>query len=327
MLLEIPDTLNGKTFYGEILPSIYQNIIRGNYSIDFDMHRTELANPEGLVNLLAAAAMIRSKSGFIPTLFLPESPYLFEYMRKSGFFDWAIVPGCEALRIKGYMDINSKDGSNTNNRIPPQFFGVYTHSNEGTTFNRHIARIENFVSEIGIECKIPYIYCRRLSDVLIQVIKNSLEHNLGYKGALAYYMMQKTPYNTIEFVCSDIGKGFLDRMKEMLREKDPDAVAKYGYLEPKLNNREFLFQEHIENPNLLAITHAVRFREDSEVPGLHTIKEFVTDYDGLFSIHSGNYTVIYRKGKEVTKVFHEKSYFSGGHVKMVLNLPNQNQQE
>lgn len=322
MLLEIPNTLNGKTFYGEILPSIYKSIIEGNYSIDFDMHCTELANPEGLVNLLAAAAMIRSKSGYIPTLFLPESPYLFEYMRKSGFFDWARVPGCEALRIKGYLNFSYKEGNNSNNRIPPQFFGVYTHSNEGTTFNRHVARIENFVGEIAIEFGIPNIYYRLLSDVLIQVVKNSLEHNQGYRGALAYYMMQKTPYNTIEFVCSDIGKGFLERMKEMLREKNPDAVAKYGYLEPKLNSKDLLFQEHVDNPNLLAITHAVRFREDSEVPGLHTIKEFVTDFDGLFSIHSGNYTVIYGEGKEVTKVFHDKSYFSGGHIKMVLNLPN-----
>ena len=73
MLLEIPNTLNGNTFYGEILPSIYKSIIKGDYLIDFDMQHTKLANPEGLVNLLAAAAMIRRKSGYIPqVLYLPE---------------------------------------------------------------------------------------------------------------------------------------------------------------------------------------------------------------------------------------------------------------
>lgn len=60
MIVKIPDRLNGKTFYGEILPSIYKSIIEGNYSIDFDMHRTELANPEGLVNHLAVHVLNHS---------------------------------------------------------------------------------------------------------------------------------------------------------------------------------------------------------------------------------------------------------------------------
>ena len=136
-------------------------------------------------------------------------------------------------------------------------------------------------------------------------------------------MIQKTPYNTIEFVCSDIGKGFLERMKEMLKEKDPEAITKYGHLEQKLYNRNLLFKEDKENPNLLAIINAVKFREDSRIPGLHMIKKFVIDNDGLFSIHSGNYTVNYSNGNEEKPVFHNESYFSGGHLKMVLNLPNQ----
>ena len=324
--IEIPDKLNGKTFYDEILPSIYKRIIQGDYLIDFDMHRTELANPEGLVNLMAAAAMIRSKSGYVPQLFFPESPNLLEYMRNSGFFKWAVVPGCEALKFNHFLDASFHDESKRNNYFPPQFFGVFTHSNEGTTFNRHVVRIEDFVSEIAQECQIPYVYCRWLSSVLTQVIKNTLEHNIGYRGALAYYMIQKTPYNTIEFVCSDIGKGFLERMKEMLKEKDPEATKKYGYLESKFYNKDLLFKEHDENPNLLAITNAVKFREDSEVPGLHTIKKFVIDYNGLFSIHSGNYTVSYSKGSE-RSIFHDKSYFSGSHLKMVLNLPESIRQE
>lgn len=324
MLLEIPNTLNGKTFYGEILPSIYKSIIKGNYSIDFDMHRTELANPEGLVNLLAAAAMIRSKSGYIPQLYLPESQNLVEYMRGAGLFRWSTVPGCEALRFNFYFadDINERYRQSFFFR--PQFYGLFTHSNEGTSFNKHATNIENVVFEIAdslredVEVDFLDRYCRTLRLSLVQVLKNSLEHNNGYRGTLAYYMIQKTPYNTIDFVCSDIGQGVLERMKKMLKEKDEEAIRKYGHLEQQLNNKELLFKENPDNPNLLAITNAVKYREDSEIPGLHKIKEFVMKYDGLFSIHSGNYTVKYRTNR-IDTIFHKDSYFSGCHLKMEIN--------
>lgn len=331
--IEIPDTLNGKTFYGEILPSIYNSIIKGDYLIDFDMQHTKLANPEGLVNLLAAAAMIRRKSGYIPqVLYLPEKPNLVEYMRKSGFFRWATVPGCESLRFDGFMDAAFFDEQRRGNFFRPQLYGLFTHSNEGTTFNRHIRHIEEFVLQTAdslAEDKVDSFeisrYCRTLSLSLVQVVKNSLEHNHGYRGTLAYYMMQKTPYHTIEFAFSDIGQGFLERMKEMLKKKDPEAVAKYGCLESKLNSKDLLYKDNNENPNLLAITHAVKYREDSEIPGLHKIKEFVLKYNGRFSIHSGNYSVNYEltKAKEpsIRPFYHDSSYFSGCHLKIVFSLP------
>ena len=337
MLLEIPDKLNGKTFYGEILPSIYKSIIEGNYKIDFDMHRTELANPEGLVNLLASAAMIRSKSGYIPQLLcLPENPNLVGYMRKSGFFRWAMVHGCESLKIRAFMGADFNDESRQSNYFRPQLYGLFTHSNEGTTFNRHITHIEDFVLRIAaylaedkVDSQETSRYCRALSLSLVQVIKNSLEHNNEYRGTLAYYMMQKTPYNTIEFAFSDIGQGFLERMKTMLKEKDEEAIKKYGEFERKLNNKDLLFKEHDDNPNLLAITKAVDYRENSEIPGLHKIKVFLLKYGKLFSIHSGNYSVEYELMKMenhekevlIRTIFHDSSYFSGCHLKIVFSLP------
>lgn len=324
MVVEIPDRLNGYTFYWKILPSIYESITNGDYSIDFDMHRTELANPEGLVNLMAAAAMVRSKSEHIPQLYLPESPNLFEYMRKSGVFKCAKVPGCEAMRFSNFMDASYKDDYRQSNYFRPQFYGLFAHSREGSTFNRHIANVENIVSEIAdslTDKKVDAFdlrrYCSMLRLSLVQVIKNSLEHNFGHRGTLAYYMIQKTKYNTIEFVLSDIGQGILERMKKMLRDKDEEALKKYGDLEKKLNNRNLLFEECEDNPNLLALINAVRYREDSEIPGLHKIKEFTTEYDGSFKLHSGNYTVEYKKGG-IIKTFHNNSYFSGCHMKIEM---------
>lgn len=325
--IEIPDKLNGKTFYDEVLPSIYKRIIQGDYLIDFDMHRTELANPEGLVNLLAAAAMIRRKSGYIPQLYLPESQNLVEYMRGAGLSRWSTVPGCEALRFNFYLEDAMNEGHRRSNFFRPQFYGLFTHSNEGTSFNKHVSNIENIIFEIAdslredVDADYLSRYCRTLELSLVQVLKNSLEHNNGYRGALAYYMIQKTPYNTIDFVCSDIGQGILERMKKMLKGKDEEAIRKYGHLEQKLNNKELLFVEGPDNPNLLAITHAVKYREDSEIPGLHKIKEFVMKYDGLFSIHSGNYTVKYRMNR-IDTIFHKDSYFSGCHLKMEINTTN-----
>lgn len=332
--IEIPERLNGNTFYGIILPSIYENIIKGDYEIDFDMHRTELANPEGLVNLLAAASMIRSKSGNIPKLYLPESQNLLDFMRRIGFFEWATVPRCEALKFNYcYDDIFKDEYGRQSIYFRPQLFGLYVHSGEGTTFNRHISHVEKYVSRIAdslideVDASALSRYSRMLTLSLIQVVKNSLEHNSGHIGTLAYYMIQKTPYNTIEFAFSDIGQGFLERMKSMLKEKDEEAIKKYGYLEQKLNNRELLFKEHENNPNLLAIINAVKYREDSEIPGLDKIKKFVLKYNGRLSIHSGNYSVIYEKNKKEgieekrTQTFHNNSYFSGCHMKIVINIP------
>ncbi len=332
MIVKIPDRLNGSTFYGEILPSIYSNIIEGDYNIDFDMHCTELANPEGLVNLLAAAAMIRSKSSYIPQLYLPEKQNLFGYMKRSGFFKWATVPICESLRFNHISNDYFKDGYLQSNYLRPHLYGLFTHTNDGTTFNRHIANIENIVYEIAnslrdnVDATDLSRYCGVLRQSLVQVLKNTLEHNRGYKGTLAYYMFQKTPYNTIEFVCSDIGQGILERMKMMLKEKDEEAVKKYGHLEQKLNSRDLLFKEDYNNPNLLAITNAVEYREDSEIPGIHKIKEFALKYDGIFSIHSGNYTVRYNRRNRTETLFHNNSYFSGCHLKIAMNLPKTNNQ-
>lgn len=329
--IEIPDKLNGKTFYDEILPSIYKRIIQGDYLIDFDMHRTELANPEGLVNLLAAAAMIRRKSGYVPQLYLPESQNLVEYMKEAGFFRWSGVPGCEALKFNFFFENKINEWGRQSNFFRPQLYGLFTHSNEGTTFNRHVANIENIVLEIAdflagdVDPTDLSHYRGLLRLSLVQVLKNSLEHNQRYRGTLAYYMFQKTPYNTIEFVCSDIGQGILERMKKMLNEKDGEAIRKYGDLEPKLNSKELLFTENNDNPNLLAITNAVKYREDSEIPGLHKIKEFALKYNGRFVIHSGNYTVSYRKDR-IDTMFHNNSYFSGCHLKIVMNLPESNNQ-
>lgn len=330
--IEIPNRLNGNTFYGEILPSIYENIIKGDYEIDFDMHRTELANPEGLVNLLAAASMIRSKSGNIPKLYFPESPNLLDFMRRIGFFNCATVPDCEALSFNYTYDDIYNDGYERQSKyLRPQLYGLFTHSKE--VLNSHFNNLNNFVTKMAdslideYDASILSRYCSMLRQSLVQVVINSLEHNSGYIGTLAYYMIQKTPYNTIEFAFSDIGQGFLERMKKMLKEKDVDAINKYGHLEQKFNNRELLFKEHEENPNLLAIIHAIKFREDFEIPGLDKIKRFVLKYNGRLSIHSGNYTVIYEKNKKEgieekrTQTFHNNSYFSGCHMKIVINLP------
>lgn len=332
VLLEIPKRLNGSTFYGELLPSIYKSIIEGDYSIDFDMRYTELANPEGLVNLLAASCMIKSKSAYIPMMYLPESLSLVEYMRRAGFFKWASVPGCEAMRFNYLFDDIFKDDYTQSYRFRPQLYGLFTHSNEGTSFNKHVSNIDNIVLEIldalrsDVDVADLNRYCSLLQLSLVQVLKNSLEHNPGYRGTLAYYMFQKTPYNTIEFVCSDIGQGILERMKRMLKENDKEAMRKYGELEVRLNSKELLFSEDDYNPNLLAITNAVKYRDDSGIPGLHKIKEFALKYNGVFSIHSGNYTVSYKKNK-TNSLFHNNSYFSGCHLKIVMNLPESNNQK
>ena len=55
MFIEIPEKLNAYSFYAQILPEIHRQFGLGNNKIDFSLQNTEVANPEGLVKLFAAA--------------------------------------------------------------------------------------------------------------------------------------------------------------------------------------------------------------------------------------------------------------------------------
>jgi hypothetical protein len=316
MAIEIPEKLNGYTFYSEILKNTYQRILHKDFKIDFNMTKTKLANPEGFVNILATALMLKNKYNYMPMLYLPNSKDLLSYMCLADFFTTAQVPLCEVFKFNKEI-ITQRFNPNY---FIPKIYGLFVHSES----NFHHRNIEKIIKNIkhnlnDIEIDQKYFFMLQIS--LNQLVKNTIEHNPNHKkfGALGYYMAQKTPYNTIDFAFSDVGQGFRERMIDMLDKEDEDANVKYGKYKNVLKSNSYLFQQHTENPNLRAIIEAVNFRCDSKIPGIFQIKEFVTNNGGYLSIHSGNYTVKYEKDNKLIPKFH-KSYFSGCHIKFEIPL-------
>lgn len=322
MIIEIPQKLNGHSFYSHILPKIYKQILDGDYRIDFSLCKTQLANPEGFVNLFASALMIKNKYNYLPILHMPESENLISFMESINFFQIANVPFCETFRINHISNYNRKLINIS------QIYGIYVHSE----FSKHYNNIKDIVNSIQIEIdssnqnsyEVCYFY-NKLKSSLIQLIRNTIEHNSTQKeyGALGYYMAQKTPYNTIDFVFSDIGQGYRNRIIEMIKENTDKNISKYLFVKDKLLDNSFLFRESNSNPNRIAILAAVDFRSDSEIPGLYQIKKFATSKGGYLFIHSGNYSIKFEANNKNTFNYYP-NYFSGCHIKMEIPIPQEN---
>jgi len=339
MIIEIPEKLNGYSFYTQILPQIHRQFELENYMIDFSLQNTEVANPEGFVNLLAAALMIKNKNEdtYISKLYMPESEKLISFMEHIDFFTPArSIPTCEVFNIN-YQPSYKAYNRGGMSRI----YGIYVHSDDYSILNKHYANIDDIIKKIRKELSneydrdIDYFY-QNLRDSLIQLVRNTIEHNKNYKesGALGYYMAQKTPYNTIEFVISDVGLGYRNRITEMIKENKDSNIQKYIEKKDDIQDNKFLYRDNEKNPNRLAIEVAINYRDDSMVPGLFQIRKFVLEQEdsnytqksgniislkpSLF-IHSDNYSIQFEKDNPYFKFYNND--FSGCHIKITIPIP------
>ena len=327
MIVQIPNRLNGKTFYEEVLPVVYYSIINEDYNITFDMTKTELANPEGIINLLVTALMIRNKYNSIPYLAIPKSEELQSYLNLTGFFAISKDYRCQVFS-HDFQPI----GINVNEKYKkfiPKIYGIFANENNNSHFDNVDKILKNIQIQFGektgfstsIQYELKLIY-DLLHTSISQLIKNVLEHNQkNNHPCLGYYMAQKTPYNTIEIVFSDCGIGYWKRILEMLEQNiDHDGkLYRHREIESKLKTNEYVFKKHQENPNLVAIEAAVNYRNDSKIPGIYQIMRYALDREGRFFIHSGNYSRLYSNESNYAK-FHEDSYFSGSHIKVEIPL-------
>lgn len=317
MEIKIPRRLNGESFYNEILPKIYQTLLAKKFDIVFNMYDTELANPEGLVNFLSACALIRMKYKYIPELILPKSENLLSYLDLCNFFSISQIPNSEVLRFQRiYLRDRKKKF------YIPKIYLISSH----TSLDAHQTNVSKIIYDLIKEklgdannLEEREIY-EKLKNSFNQLIRNVVEHNFinNPLKACGYYMAQKMPYDTIELVCSDIGKGFRNRILEMINENKDENISKYKGYETLLRDNRYLFKKNDKNPNYLAITTAVNYRENSLIPGIAYIKEFALYKGGSLKIHSGNYTVLYNN-EGINSSFHE-SHFTGSHIKLEIPL-------
>jgi hypothetical protein len=331
MIIQIPQSLNGKTFYESVLPVIYFSVLNKDYDLSFDMSKTELANPEGITNLLVSALMVKNKYNGSSRLWIPKSEKLQSYLHLTGFFRISKDSRCPIIdHDYEPTGIINKDKYE---RFIPKIYGLFTEENG----NYHLKNIKEILKHIqnqfgevvgvssSLQFELKNIY-DELESSISQLIKNTFEHN--YKlikkydyRSIGYYMAQKTPYDTIEVIFSDCGMGYWKRILQMLDEgvNGDDNIDKFKSIEKKLRDETYLFKKHNDNPNLVALNAAVLYRENSKIPGIHQIKKYALNRDGYFHIHSGNYSKYYSLEKTFPK-YYENSYFSGSHIKIEIPL-------
>jgi hypothetical protein len=331
MLIEIPEKLNGASFYSQILPRVHEQLTKGNHSIDFDLANTEVANPEGFVNLFAVALMIKNKGNdsYIPKLYMPANERLINYMEKINFFTTANVPLCNVF------DITYRPSYERKYIRSLCIHGIYAHSGINVHFDISKEIIQNIRKEIDDDNRNKDYFYQQLHKSLFELVDNTIKHNRNKEyGALGYYMAQKTQYGTLDFVISDAGIGYRNRIIEMIEEKEDENIHTYENIENEIRDDSFLYKDNGKNPNRLTIEAAVKYREGSMLPGLSQIKNFVlSQRDSVFItkngneiplkpslfIHSGNYSIKFEKDKVINKFY--PNDFSGCHIKMEIPIP------
>jgi len=329
-IINLPKSLNRECLYYSVIPKIYSKINKNDYEFCFDMSNSELSNAEFLVGMLSAASLIRNKYNHISKLQLPNSSSrLFNYLENINFFSIASMPYNNVLNFIKYSKKSIKreyKGYTSKISCITTISDILTHQNNATKITYDF--LQKLMNEEKKDGHWNFYKLFELS--LIQLIENFFEHNIyeiSYDCS-AYYIAQKMPYDVIQIVFYDTGKGFRKRIIEIIK-KEKESIEKgtppitdfnlYMKLEKELNNNALLWNKTKNNPNLLAIKAALDFRNNSLIPGLAVIKDFALSKGGSFFVHSANSSVEFDKsGNEKYEFYNEN--FSGVHFCIEIPL-------
>ena len=308
-----PNKLTGPTFYKEILPVIYQKLLKRSGKISFDLTNLTFADPEGLVNFLCISAITKIYSTETAELILPQNDEVLKYFENYGFFSIARTPGSEVLgflKFEIYPEYKNKSIT--------KIHGVYNHTSAYEISN-NVNSVINLLQKYFV---LNLSLINYLSFIINETIRNIIEHNFENKpiSANGYYMAQKTPLNKFEFIISDFGKGYRKRIIEMLGEKEDKNYLYYKQYQNYILNESKLLEASQNNPNYVAIQAAINFRKGTQrKPGLYQIKEFVNSLNGTVSIHSENIKIVFYKNDK-SDFFYYDSFYPGCHIKIEIPL-------
>jgi hypothetical protein len=313
-----PVKLTGETFYNEILPFLYEKLIHNKGKYSFNLSNTTFADPEGIVNFFCISAITKLKTGEIPKLILPKDEKILKFFENYRFFSVAKTPGSEILdfvKLQIYPEYKEKPLT--------KISGVFSYSNN-VDLRQNVDSLLNLINKYFILNVHELFY---VEFVLYQTIRNIIEHNFENHPILScgYFMAQRTPKNSFEFVLSDYGKGYRQRIIEMIKDNKDEQIEYFKQFSKYLLDDRYLFENSRRNPNFIAIQAALNFRKDYQTkPGLYQIMEFVSSLGGELSLHSENIKVtFFNPGKY--KYYFYNTYYNGCHIKIEIPLKSKNQ--
>ena len=258
----------------------------------FDAGYLRFVDPQGVVGLLSAGALLKRRLGRAPYLRLPRQTQVLGYLARIRFFEQARpFFSMEARRAREFPA-----SSDVLLEITP----VTTNSDVHVVVDRVQTRAGTILTRtLGY----PLVTVVQFSVVLSEVCQNIIEHAEapGWVAAQAYYWAKRLERWVLVIAVSDLGRGF----------------------------RESLAAEHAQSHGSrwsdgtalqAAFLHGVtRFTDLGRGQGIQQIRRQVRRWDGLISIRSGTARIADVPDWDDTPALEEGlSHFPGAQISIVL---------
>jgi hypothetical protein len=226
----------------------------------FDGHRLRWIDPNGMVNLLAAASIARQRSGMLPRLQLPEQADVLGYMARMGFFDAG----------EGVFEIGAAPARK---HAPPsdvllEITPITTNHDVHDVVDKVQRRAGTILSKT---LHYPLTAVVQFSVILSEVAQNVIEHAEapGWVAAQSYNWSKRLGRHVVVISVSDLGRGFRGSLAD-------EHSARFGDRWGDVTALEAAF-----------IHGLTRFPDSGRGQGIQQIRKQVRRWDGLISIRSG----------------------------------------
>ena len=258
----------------------------------FDAGYLRFVDPQGVVGLLSAGALLKRRLGRTPYLRLPRQASVLGYLARIRFF--------ERARPFFSMETRRPRELAASSDVLLEITPVTTNSDVHTVVDRVQTRAGTILTRtLGY----PLVTVVQFSVMLSEVCQNIIEHAEapGWVAAQAYYWAKRLERWVLVIAVSDLGRGF----RESLSGEHAD---RYG--------RRWADGTALEAAFLHGLT---RFTDSGRGQGIQQIRKQVRRWDGLISIRSGTARIADVPEWDDTPVLEEGlSRFPGAQINIVL---------
>ncbi len=227
----------------------------------FDAGYLRFVDPQGLVGLLSAGALLKRRLGEPPHLRLPRQTGVLGYLERIRFFEQARLAFAMERKRRPSRPAASSD-------VLLEVTPVTTNSDVHAVVDRVQTRAGAILARtLGY----PLVTVVHFSVVLSEVCQNIVEHAEapGWVAAQAYYWQRRLDRWVLVIAVSDLGRGFRESLAA-------EHAARFGTRWDDGTALEAAFLHGV-----------TRFADSGRGQGIQQIRRQVRRWDGLISIRSG----------------------------------------
>ena len=226
----------------------------------FDAGYLRFVDPQGLVGLLSAGALLKRRLGQAPHLRLPRQAMVLGYLARIRFFE-------QARRFFSMQTRRPRETAASSD-VLLEITPVTTNSDVHAVVDRVQTRAGTILTRtLGY----PLVTVVQFSVVLSEVCQNIIEHAgaPGWVAAQAYYWAKRRERWVLVIAVSDLGRGFRESLAR-------EHAGRFG--------KRWGDGRALEAAFLHGVT---RFQDLGRGQGIQQIRRQVRRWDGLISIRSG----------------------------------------